>query len=342
MSKIKLDIEKDIPLASFTTFKVGGKADYLVRAKNNETLLQAVTWAKENNLPITIVGGGSNVLIADQGVRGLVILIESLGISVEEEKDKILVTAQAGESLDDLIAYSVERGWWGLENLSAIPGSVGAAPIQNVGAYGVEVGDCITAVQVLDMDNMSTVFLPASECQFGYRDSLFKTPAGRKYIVLAVTFVLSREAKPNLNYRDLAEYFPKGTANQAAIRDAVIEIRSNKFPDWKILGTAGSFFKNPIIKKSAYEKLLIDYHDLPGFSLEEDLVKVPLGYILDKICHFKGVRQGQVGTYSKQALVIVNHGGATALEMKDFAATITQLVKEKTNIEIESEVTMLN
>ncbi len=339
MSDLKL--ESGVKLSLLTTFKVGGEAEYLLHAQNVEQLAAAVLWAKENKLAITIIGGGSNILASDDGVSGLVVVMDSKGVSVETSSEEVFVTVAAGEVMDDFIAYTVKQGWWGLENLSAIPGKVGAAPVQNVGAYGVEAGDLISSVQVFNIKTGTVEMLSASECCFGYRDSIFKTAEGKKYIVTAVTFKLSLFPKPKLSYRDLLERFSTECNDQGAVREAIIDIRSQKFPDWRVVGTAGSFFKNPVVSLAHYESLLKKYPELPGYIDASKQVKIPLGYVLDKVCGLKGFSKDAVGLYEKQALVVVNNGGATAKEIKNFAKMIAKKVKEKINVDVEWEVTKI-
>ena len=334
------DWNQNESLRAHTTFQIGGPAEYFVEVVTEEELRAAVREANRRELPVTILGGGSNMLVSDSGVRGVVIKNLCGGINVcDAENDTVKVTAGAGVVFDDLVPYTVREGYWGLENLSHIPGSVGATPVQNVGAYGVEIGSLVTEVRVYDMVNDRFVPLAAHECMFGYRDSIFKHNVGNDFVVTAVTFVLSRTPRPQLAYKDLAARFGGTLPTQQEIRDAIIEIRAGKFPDWHTVGTAGSFFKNPIIPRTHYEELLTTYADMPGFDVTHDMVKVPLGWILDKVCNVRGMRMGNVGTYEAQALVVINHGGATAHEVRLFAAEITERVRKHTNIAIEWEVT---
>lgn len=328
------------PLAAHTTFKIGGPAEWFVVVHTEEELRAAVTEAHSRGLEIVVLGGGSNMLVADDGLRGLVIKNEITGISAEEKGGHMLVTAGAGVVFDELVAYTVDHGYWGLENLSHIPGSVGATPVQNVGAYGVEVGMIIESVRAYDMRNDTFVVLSAKDCSFGYRDSIFKHAVGKDFVVVSVTFVLSTVPDPQLGYKDLAARFGEGSSQtQQEIREAVIEIRGAKFPDWHTVGTAGSFFKNPVITAKEYERIHTEYPALPGFPQEDGRVKVPLGWILDKVCGVRGMREGSVGTYAGQALVIVNEGGASAADISAFATKIADIVRERTGVAIEWEVT---
>lgn len=336
-----LDIREKIRLAPYTTLKVGGEAEYFAVAESGKEMVALAKEARERQWPVTIIGGGSNILVSDEGVFGLVIKNDIGGISEKISGDEVLVSAGAGEDWDSFVAYTIKRGWWGLENLSAIPGKVGATPVQNVGAYGVEVGELIDTVRVLDLHSGVIREMPQLDCGFGYRDSIFKTTVGRSLVILSVTYRLSLTPKPKLYYQDLARRFAdaKDTPiDPALIRQAVIDIRRGKFPDWQLIGTAGSFFKNPVISQEQYESLITKYPELPGYPDKDGGVKVSLGWILDNVCQLKGQREGNVGLYENQALVLVNFGGASASEIKNFSEKIRGEVFNKTQIEIEMEV----
>ena len=300
------------------------------------------------------------MLVSDDGVPGLVIKREMKGISVSDDvvnKEVVVVTASAGESWDNLVEYSVRNSLSGLENLSAIPGTVGAAPVQNIGAYGAEVSQNLFNVRALDVETMIIVDLSKADCNFGYRDSIFKherdSATGEpRYIITAVSFKLSKNGDLHMDYKDVREYFTaRGVSKPklADLRKAIIEIRAGKLPDWKEWGTAGSFFKNPSVTAVKFAELKAKYPDLPGFPEVDSSgnttsnVKVSLGWILDKVCDARGltvdtVSGGKVGTYGNQALVIVAKSGATANEVKAFSQELIRRVKEKTGIVIETEV----
>lgn len=336
-----MDSKENEPLAAHTTLQVGGPAEYFAVAHSEEELAAYVREAKVHGLPVTVLGGGSNVLAPDEGLSGLVLKNEIDGIAETDDDGTVLVTAGAGVVFDELVAHTVARGYWGLENLSHIPGSVGATPIQNVGAYGVEIGNFVACVRVYDMEKDDFRTLKGNECAFGYRDSIFKHTEGAHLIVTSVTFRLSRTPAPRLSYKDLTERFGTSAPSQQEIRDAVIAIRAKKFPDWHRVGTAGSFFKNPIITNAQFDALRTRYPELPGFPAGDAHTKVALGWILDRVCELRGVRVGNVGTYEGQALVLVNHGNATAREIEQFAHNIASRVHERTGINIEWEVTRL-
>lgn len=337
-------VHKHVSLAPYTTLKVGGPAEYFVEVRSMDALSGAVEWAEEHGVEITVLGGGSNVLVSDRGIKGLVIRNMIDAFAVEEREDKtVRVIVGAGVHFDGLVGETVVRGWWGLENLSAIPGRVGAVPIQNVGAYGVEAKDLIEWVEVYDTQTNEVRTMMNHECMFAYRDSFFKTMEGRNLIVTRVAFVLSRTPQPQLTYRDLSEWFieKEESPSLAAIRAAVMSIRTHKFPDWHEVGTAGSFFKNPILTQETFDALKSKYPELPGFQTDHGDVKVPLGWILDHILGLRGESDGSVGTYKEQALVIVNNGGATTEDIVRYAEYVAERVRTEVGIEVEWEVTRL-
>lgn len=336
-------LQAAVPLAAHTTFQVGGPARWYTTVTNEAELEAALATAEHHNLPVYILGGGSNLLVADSGVEGLVIKMNITGYSYQQQlAGPVRLTAAAGETLDDVVADSVARGYWGLENLSHIPGSVGATPIQNVGAYGVEVADCIESVRVYDRQQAVWCDLPSMDCQFSYRNSLFKREPER-YVVTSVTYILARDPQPQVSYRDLQAAGLNEQSSIAAIREAVIDIRAAKFPDWHRYGTAGSFFKNPIIANTQAAALRERFPEVPVYPVTADTSKVSLGYILDKVCHLRGYQVGAVQVSPHQALVVLTDPRATpaptAAEIAALADTIAEQVQVATGIDIEWEVT---
>lgn len=333
------DILENVSLREYTTLKTGGEARYFAKVATLEDLNKAVDFAEQNQLPYLVIGGGSNLFVSDEGFAGIVIKNELKGITYQAvDNDKTYLRAGAGEVFDEVILNSLEHGYFGLENLSAIPGTVGATPVQNVGAYGVEVKDLIYQVEAYHTPTRKQRIFSNSECQFGYRDSFFKTELGKEFIITAVHFLLSKTALTNVTYRDLANRFINEAQSHSAVREAVCAIRSQKFPDLRVLGTAGSFFKNPIISMVEGERLQSLFPELPMYTLDNDRVKIPLGFVLERLCGLKGYRRGAVGLYDKQALVLVNYGGASSQELCDFVAEITEKVLTTTGIVIEPEV----
>ena len=348
---------ENVLLAHHTTFKIGGPARFFCIVSNEDELVQAVAFAKKEKRRIMILGGGSNVLFADAGFSGVVAKMEMKGIEILDPHPKtgqasadesVFVSCQAGEMWDDLVDRTVSLGLYGLENLSAIPGTVGAAPVQNIGAYGTELSDTVEKVRALDTETMAFVELSNAECGFGYRDSLFKQTKGR-YVITRVDFKLRKNGTPNLGYKDLKEYFRSKGAKDAdrvpslqEVRDAVIDIRWKKLPDWKLWGTAGSFFKNPVIAAHRFEALKKKYPGIPGYPEPDGRVKVSAGWILDNVCKVKGVMPGKVGTYENQALVIIAKPGATAAEVIEFTEHLLNQVEKETTIRMEGEVEWVN
>lgn len=364
-----ISIREHVPLRELTTFRTGGPAKFFCVVASEAELAEAVAFARRGNpMPYFILGGGSNILVGDGGFDGLVIKIEVKGISYEEKKEnrnEVRVTAGAGENWDDFVAACVGRGLHGVENLSGIPGTVGAAPVQNIGAYGAEVSQTVGSVRVFDTQAEKFLELSNADCRFKYRDSIFKHEKNQekaagmagdalRYIITSVIFSLKKDAPINAEYKDVQEYFSKNKMETKGamatsihdVRAAILSIRAAKLPDVRTVGTAGSFFKNPIVTNELFLKLKEKYPDLPSYPVDSvennqkgNPVKVPLGWIIDHICGYKGAKKGNVGTYQNQALVIINvNNSATADEIKKFAAEITAMVKEKTSIDIEPEV----
>lgn len=370
-----MKILENIPLADLTTFKIGGPARYFCSVTDVGELKKAFDFVGKHKcpvsgLPVFILGGGSNVLVSDDGFPGLVIKMEIKGIKAEEKTISggtvYNVTAGAGGMWDDLVAFTVGQGLVGLENLSLIPGTVGAAPVQNIGAYGAEVKDVISAVEVFNVETGESRTMTNAECHFGYRDSLFKKPEGRKYIITHVVFRLLKNAPLKTDYKDIQEYLTadniqlttgdkgQNTKNKQSLtleklREIIINIRTNKLPDIKKNGTAGSFFKNPIISRQKYEELKQRHPDMPHFPVGTPVstsvspeasadVKISAAWLLDKLCGFKGYHDGSVGVYQNQALVLVNFGGARASDIIALAKKMADCVREKTGIELEKEV----
>ncbi len=335
-------IQKDVPLASHTTLNIGGTAEFFCAVRTREELEYAVAWADEQQIPITTIGGGSNILVPDEGVRGLVIQIALTGITYEERGSDVSVHVGSGVVFDSLIEELVRKGLWGLENLSAIPGTVGGVPIQNVGAYGIEAEKVIQSVEVFDRERKEYRTLTNAECAFSYRDSYFKHEGKMKYIVTQVTFNVSSAPRPHIAYKDLALRFKENqTPSLQHIREAVCEIRKGKFPDWHVLGTAGSFFKNPIIDTATQELLSQRYPDMPVYKVSDTHHKVALGWVLDRLLNLKGFREGNVGLHVDQALVLVNYGNATAQEVLAFSDKVIAKVFDATGMRVEREVVVL-
>ena len=339
-----MNIQENILLKDLTTFRFGGAARYFGIVKSEEDLREAFAFVKSRKLPLFVLGGGSNLLISDQGFSGLIIKNEIKGIKFSDLPapvgtggDTIRVEIGAGEVLDEIITLANIRNLSGLENLSGIPGTVGGAAVQNAGAYGAEIKDCLVSVCGLNSTNGKEFNFKREDCQYGYRDSIFKK--SKKYIVTAVTLELSKKPAFNLDYAGLKNKLINETKiTIPKIREAVLKIRSEKLPDWRLVGTAGSYFKNPIITAKKYSDLKLKFPDLPAYSEPHNKVKVSLAWILDKACGLKGYSLGPVALYEKQPLVLVNLGGATAHDVIALVQKVKSLVKEKTGLDIEEEV----
>jgi len=347
-----MEIKENISLRDLTTLKVGGEARYFCLVKNVKDLSQAREFAESKKLSILILGGGSNILIPDEGFFGLVIKIDFKGIEFVDKDESVRVISGAGENWDSLVEATIQKGFSGLENLSGIPGTVGATPVQNVGAYGVEVKNVINWVETFNLDNGEVKKFYNQDCQFGYRDSFFKTEDGKNLVITKVSYLLERNYQPKLAYKDLAVYFSDSKdPSLGEVRKAVLKIRADKFPDLKKVGTAGSFFKNPIVSQDKFNKLRKKYPDIPGFpvassdfsSINHKLptIKLSLAWILDKICGLKGKRDGQVGLFENQPLVLVNFGNATTDEVKGFSNSVKEKVFAQTGIKIDEEVRVI-
>ncbi len=347
---VRMDIQRNVLLKKFTTFRIGGTADFFVRVKSSDELKEALVYAKTNRLKIFILGGGSNIVFSDDGFKGLVIKIEIKGVvSRSATESSVTLAVGAGEEFDDFVSFCVVNSLYGIENLSAIPGTVGAAPIQNIGAYGMEVKDTIEWVDAVHIKTCETKRFTCTECNFAYRDSFFKTKTGKEYCITRVCFNVKKKARLNLSYADLVTYFGKNNASSLQeVRDAIIDIRSQKFPDLNKVGTAGSFFKNPILTVKEFQALQEKFQEkfqkkrieIPRYKTKEGLIKVPLGFILEKL-GWKGKEYTSLSTYRNQALVIVNNACATQKQLETFACMIEKDVKEKINIVIEKEVTFV-
>lgn len=336
-----MNILENEPLSRHTTLRTGGPARYFIEAANIGEIHEALGFARQKALSIFVLGGGSNVLVNDAGFAGVVIQLTTRGLAARDVSPNTTeVVAEAGEEWDALVAFAVERELPGLENMSLIPGTVGAAVIGNIGAYGTEVKDSLAWAETIDRRDGTNRRLTNRECQFAYRHSFFKTAEGRHHVVLRAAFALPRSGALTIRYHDLREYFAAHDITAptlADVRAAVMSIRRRKLPDPLRVGTAGSFFKNPVMPRTQFEALAARYPGLPGYDDSPGRVKAPLGWILDRICGLKGARHGPVGTHPEQALCLINEGG-TASEVAAFAEEIARQVRDKTGLVIEWEV----
>ncbi len=336
-------IQEQVLLRDITTFRLGGPAQFCIIVENEQDLLEACTFAHKNNLPLYILGEGSNVVFGDAGYNGVILLMSFRGIDRRvSRKGTVEVVVGAGEKFDDFVSWSVSEHVYGLENLSGIPGTVGAAPIQNIGAYGTEVSKTISWVEAIHLESGEKKIFQNKECAFGYRTSIFNTTYRDKYIITRVCFTLSPSGSLQITYKDLVEYFKHTTQEPTiqSVREAVLNIRIKKFPDLSKVGTAGSFFKNPVITKEDYRRLQNIFPELPCFSVDDIYVKVPLAFLLEAL-GYKGKRVENVGVHHNHALVLVHYGGSTTHELITLTEEIKRTLKEKTGITIKEEVQLV-
>ncbi len=323
-------IQQNVPLAPLTTLRIGGPARFFAEAGSEDEMLAAFSFAEERRLPIFVLGGGSNALVADEGFPGLVTRVALKGVTWRDEGSRVIVTAQAGEDWDEFVSRTVERDLAGVECLSGIPGSVGGTPIQNVGAYGQEVSETIVSVRVFDRLAGRFEELSNEECQFGYRASVFNATARGRYVVTAVTYALKPHGEPAIRYPDLKNFFANVSTRPSLkqTREAVRQVRARKAmliepgdPDCR---SAGSFFKNPAITPDAFARveetarkrsLIRGAEQVPNFPSGDGKVKVPAAWLIERAGFHKGYGRGRVGISSKHTLAIVNRGGATAREV---------------------------
>lgn len=337
-----MNIQENISLKPFNTFGIAKSARFFTSVDTVESLKQALTWAKENHQKVLILGGGSNLLLtADFG--GLVIKVELKGIEkVKEDNDHLWVKVGAGEVWHDWVLYAIDQNWAGVENLSLIPGTVGASPMQNIGAYGVEIKEVFESLEALNRNTLVVQNFTAKECKFGYRESVFKHELKDQFVIVSVTFKLRKKPEFHVDYGAIQDVLKEKGITELSLKsvsDAVIEIRKSKLPDPKEIGNAGSFFKNPTISAIQYEKLKFIFPSIPGYPTE-DGIKVPAGWLIEQ-AGWKGKRIGDVGVHAKQALVLVNYGKGDGIQIKSLSQQVQQAVKEKFGIELSPEVNFI-
>ncbi len=337
-----------VPLAPLTTLGVGGEARYLVEGTDDDTIARALGWAAQRGVPCRILGGGSNVVVPDEGFDGLVLCVRARGATWTTDGSNVVLEASAGEPWDELVAESVRRNCQGLECLSGIPGLVGATPIQNVGAYGQEVSETIRSVRVLERDSLAVSSLPAERLGFAYRDSFFKSSEPERYVVLGVTFRLRLGAAPAVRYaeleRRLAELAPAAKSHSLAeVRNTVLELRAKKSmvldPTDENGRSCGSFFVNPVVsaeQANAVEQSLAT-PGMPRYPQPDGRVKLAAGWLIERAGFTKGTRRGPVGLSTKHALAIVCHEGATATQVAAFADEIRASVQARFGVELTPE-----
>jgi UDP-N-acetylmuramate dehydrogenase len=349
MAQIEDKIRAGVPLAPLTTLGVGGAARFFLDAEDETSVADALAWASSRGVSVTVLGGGSNVIVSDRGVDGLVIRVRVLGIDERQSGDQIELGVGAGEVLDEVVARAVASGWAGIECLSGVPGSVGATPIQNVGAYGQEIGDVVTSVTAIDRATLDITKIDKAACLFAYRTSVFKRGLRDRYVVLRVELALRAGGSAAVRYADLAGVLGAGsTQSLPAVRDAVLGLRRKKSmlvdpadPNHK---SVGSFFVNPVVgadRADEIERLAArtppDPAPMPRFGASWGCVKLSAAWLIERAGFSKGAGDGNVGISSKHALAIVNRGGASATEIVDFARRVRDTVKDRFGVTLDAE-----
>ncbi|MEQ6119744.1 UDP-N-acetylmuramate dehydrogenase [Reichenbachiella sp. MALMAid0571] len=335
--------KKNVPLKPYNTFGIAVNASYFIEIHNVGELISILKDEQHKALPKLILGGGSNVLFTSD-YQGLVIKNSIHGIErITEDNDSVVLKAGAGEVWHQLVLYAVDNGYGGIENLSLIPGTVGAAPMQNIGAYGVEIKDVFESLEALNKETFEIETFGLEDCQFGYRQSVFKLGLKGKYVITSVSLKLSKKPVLNTSYGAIEETLTSAGIATPTIKDvsqAVIKIRQSKLPDPVEIGNAGSFFKNPTIGAIDYEGLKAEFPEIPGYELPNNEVKVPAAWLIQS-CGWKGKTTGEIGVHKNQALVLVNYGNGKGLDLKNLAVEIQQSVAEKFGIELEMEVNVI-
>jgi UDP-N-acetylmuramate dehydrogenase len=332
-----MELINNASLRHFTTFGVDAHCDHLYRVEDAEELRLAMQYLEH---PL-ILGGGSNILpIGD--IHRNVLRIELKGIEIMDDREDVLVRVAAGEVWHEVVMWAIDRNLGGIENLSLIPGTMGAAPMQNIGAYGVELESVFDHLTAMEIGTGQEHTFSKADCAFGYRDSVFKQAARDRFVITDVVLRLSREHKVNTSYGAIHDVLQQRNIAEPTIRDvsdAVIAIRRSKLPDPAVIGNAGSFFKNPVISETQYNSLKVEFPEVPGYPSGTGWIKVPAGWLIEQ-AGWKGKRLGNVGCYEKQALVLVNHGGATGNEVWSLAQGIIKSVKQLFGIALHPEVNL--
>ena len=337
-----MELQKNFNLKNLNSFNISAKTKYFYKFSSIKELQDILEYNKILKEKTMILGGGSNILLT-KDFNGLIIKNEIKGINIKSESEKhVTIEVGAGENWHNFVKWSVTNNLSGIENLALIPGSVGATPIQNIGAYGMEVKNTIRKVYYLDIETLTEKFLTNKECIFKYRDSIFKNKFKNKFIITKVVFCLNKEHANNSNYGAINEELKKLKMEPSlkSIFQAVIRIRNQKLPDPKILGNSGSFFKNPIIKNQKFEIIKKTYPNIVGYPMQSGDIKIAAGWLIEQ-AGWKGYTEGSVGVHKKQALVLVNYGESSGKNILDLSIKIKNSIKEKFNIEITPEVNII-
>lgn len=328
------------PLHDYNTFGLHAHAAHFVELNQTDDLPQLCLLPEFDRQTVLWLGGGSNVLFR-HNYAGLVVRMNNKGIrAIRQQNGKVWVEAQAGEVWHDFVQHCIQSGWFGLENLSLIPGTVGASPVQNIGAYGVEVKDRIHSVQVFDLETQTFTELSNHDCQFAYRESVFKQTAKGRYVITAVVFALDETFTPQIHYGDLANTLaqncPNGNYTAADVAQAVCQIRQSKLPDPKQLGNVGSFYKNPIVSSQTWQRIQAAFPHAPHYPQADGTVKLAAGWLIDQ-CGLKGKQIGGAAVHEKQALVLVNKNACCAADIEQLSDFICDCVAEKFGVDLYAE-----
>lgn len=339
---MSLVIQNNVNLKEYNTFGIDARARYFVRIEREQQLVELFSLQEYVHIPKLILGGGSNILFT-KDFEGLVVFINIQGIVENIDADQVIITSGAGVVWNDLVQYCVNREYAGIENLSLIPGTVGAAPVQNIGAYGVELKDVFRSCVAFDTYNVEFRTFNKQDCQFGYRESIFKGEEKGRYIITSVSLDLSTTAIINTSYGVIQSELDRRNIGAPTIKDiskVVSEIRVNKLPDPATIGNSGSFFKNPIIDCTEFNEIQSAFLDIVHYPVRSDKVKLAAGWLIEQ-CGWKGLKVGNTGTWKNQALVLVNNGNATGAEVYEFSQTIIDSVEERFGVVLEREVNVI-
>ncbi|TSJ40176.1 UDP-N-acetylmuramate dehydrogenase [Fluviicola chungangensis] len=335
-------IEHNISLKPYNTFGIDVKAKSFGRFRSVDELKDLLR-SRDKEIPLFILGGGSNVLLT-KDLPYFVLKNEISGIElVNETETHVVLKVGSGVEWHSFVRYTVEKGWGGIENMSLIPGSVGASPMQNIGAYGAEIKDTFVSLEALRIDTLEMCTFNKEECRFGYRESVFKRALKDQYVIVSVSYELSKNPKINTTYGAIQSEIEVMGVNEVTVdtvSQAVMNIRRSKLPDPNVLGNAGSFFKNPVVSKEVFDELLRNYPDAPHYPQESGEEKLAAGWLIEK-AGWKGKRIGNCGVHEKQALVLVNYGGASGREIYDLSTAIIEDIQSKFGVTLEREVNIL-
>lgn len=340
-----MNVRQNVSLRDYSTMRLGGTAAYMLDIHQTSEISEAVAWAEERGLPVLMIGGGSNIVWRDEGYPGLILVNKIQGFEIHEEGGDFLVVIAAGENWDQVVERTVQEGLTGIEALSLIPGTAGATPVQNVGAYGQEIAQTLVSVEAYDLQTKQMVAIPNEECEFGYRTSRFKIRDRGRFLITSITLRLKRDNPRPPFYAALEKYLADNgitSYTPQIIRDAVITIRTAKLPDPAKVANNGSFFANPIISQEHFAKLQAEYSDIPNWPTNDGRVKIPAAWLLEQV-GFKDYHDPEtgMGTWPKQPLVLVNEHATSTVQLLAFRQKILDAVQQKFGITLEQEPELL-